>query len=90
MRAVELGQGSADVQARYREPIVALQDDDLELPEEIEYAYYAVYNLFLRHGLAEPIDDWLIVNQAVSSLGVSAEDAWAAALEAPLRKARAG
>ena len=60
------------------------------MPEEIEYAYHSVDNLFLRYGLAEPIDDWLIVNQAVSSLGVNGGDAWGAALDAALRKARAG
>jgi hypothetical protein len=92
LRTVELGADPADVKARYGEPIVALQDDDLELPEEIEFAYYAIHNLFLRYGLAEPIDDWLIVNQAVSALGVhaaGAQGAWDAALEAALLKARA-
>eukprot|EP00163_Fabomonas_tropica_P009530 TRINITY_DN1934_c0_g1_i6.p1 TRINITY_DN1934_c0_g1~~TRINITY_DN1934_c0_g1_i6.p1 ORF type:complete len:118 (+),score=12.19 TRINITY_DN1934_c0_g1_i6:78-431(+) len=27
---------------RYQEPVVAMQDDDIELPSEVEYAYYAV------------------------------------------------
>jgi hypothetical protein len=30
----------------YKEPISALQDDDLDFPGEIALAYYAIYNLF--------------------------------------------
>ena len=30
----------------YKEPISALQDDDLDFPQEIASAYYAIYNLF--------------------------------------------
>ena len=88
LEAAELGQRSADVEERYREPLVALQDDDLELPEELEYAYYAIYNLYSKYVQVEPVDDWLVVNQAVSALGVSSDGAWAAALRAALEKAR--
>lgn len=52
---------------RYQEPIAALQDQDLELPSHIEFAYYAIYNLFQRYVAGAPIDDWLIVNQALAS-----------------------
>ncbi|HEU4326870.1 MAG TPA: ankyrin repeat domain-containing protein [Roseiflexaceae bacterium] len=51
---------------RYREPVVALQDDDLEFEEGVLLGYYAIYNAFLKYALGRPIDDWLIVNQAVS------------------------
>ncbi len=51
---------------RYREPIVALQDDDLGFEGGVLLGYYAIYNAFLKYALGRPIDDWLIVNQAVS------------------------
>ncbi len=60
------GQVLANIAARYREPIVAMQDDDLTFPEPIEFAYYAIYNLFRKYALAQDIDDWLIINQALS------------------------
>ncbi|MGV3526306.1 MAG: DUF3565 domain-containing protein [Candidatus Sericytochromatia bacterium] len=51
---------------RYREPIVALQDLDLEWPEAVEMAYYAMYNALRRHGLGEPVDAEVIVRQVLS------------------------
>jgi len=62
-RSVDVGQ----VGKRYREPITALQDDDLVFPQNITFAYYALYNLFKKYGQGESVDDWLIVNQAISS-----------------------
>jgi hypothetical protein len=56
-----------DIQQRYLEPISALQDDDLEFPDHIEFAYYAIYNLFRKYAQDEMVDDWLIVNQAIAS-----------------------
>src|SRR5579859_272570 len=56
----------ANVHERYREPIVALQDHDLEFPGAVEFAYYSIYNLFRKYAGAEDVDDWLIVNQALS------------------------
>ncbi len=50
-----------------------MQDDDLEFPDDIELAYYSIYNLFRRYVLADSIDDWLIVNQALSAHGESAD-----------------
>ena len=44
-----------------------MQDADLEFPQEIQHAYYALYNLFRKHAIKEDVDDWLIVNQALSS-----------------------
>lgn len=58
---------AADVAQRYYEPMVALQDADLVLPEHIEYAYYAIYNLYKKYLQGAAIDDWLIVNQALSA-----------------------
>ncbi len=56
-----------NVAERYQEPIVALQDDDLTFPENITFAYYAIYNLFKKYVKIEVVDDWLIVNQALST-----------------------
>jgi len=58
---------SERVGRRYQEPITAMQDDDLKFPENIEFAYYAIYNLFRKYALGKDIDDWLIVNQSLSS-----------------------
>ncbi|MBL8513552.1 MAG: hypothetical protein JNJ55_06140 [Betaproteobacteria bacterium] len=55
---------------RYREPIVALQDMDWELPDHLELAYYAIYNAHRRYRLNEAIDERLILQQALSSLPV--------------------
>lgn len=52
---------------RYAEPIAALQDGDLELPDHIEFAWYAIYNLYQKYVLDRAVDDWLIVNQALSA-----------------------
>src|SRR5205085_4181691 len=35
-----------DIWNSYREPISALQDGDLDLPDDIARAYYAIYNLY--------------------------------------------
>ncbi len=65
--AARQGRDTGSVAQRYLEPIAALQDHDLKLPEAVAYAYYAVYNLFRKYtGVAE-VDDWLVVNQALSS-----------------------
>lgn len=58
----------ADVEERYSEPIVAMQDSDLKFPRPIEFAYYAIYNCFCKYALAEKIDPRLIVNQALSCI----------------------
>jgi len=61
------GLDSLNITERYREPIVALQDDDLAFPENIFFAYYAIYNLFKKYAKKEIVDDWLIVNQALAT-----------------------
>lgn len=67
LTSVKAGEDTAGVSQRYLEPIAALQDDDLELPGHIELAYYAIYNLYRRAVEGIAIDDWLIVNQALSA-----------------------
>jgi hypothetical protein len=46
LRSAKAGADLADVGRRYREPIVAMQDDDLEFPDPIQFAYYTVYTAF--------------------------------------------
>jgi hypothetical protein len=67
LRSARAGVDLANVESRYREPIVAMQDDDLTFPDPVEFAYYAIYNCFRKHACGEDIDPWLIVNQALSS-----------------------
>lgn len=65
--AVVRGHDEKKIDWRYAEPISAMQDDDLEFPDNIEFAYYAIYNLFNKYILLQNIDDWLICNQALSA-----------------------
>jgi len=65
--AVKLDDYSQSISNRYREPITAMQDWDLEFPPRIEFAYYSIYNLYQKYGDKREIDDWLIINQALSS-----------------------
>jgi len=69
LESVIAGRDLYSVKERYREPICALQDEDLILPEPSLSAYYAIYNLFKSCVLGAEIDNWLVVNQALSSLG---------------------
>ncbi|MBI3396348.1 MAG: hypothetical protein HY042_10975 [Spirochaetia bacterium] len=69
--------GEADpalVGSRFNEPVTALEDEDLRVPENIRYAYYSIYNLFEKYVTGRDVDDWLIVNQAVSA--TEDEDRW--------------
>lgn len=59
----------SQISERYLEPITALHDDDWSLPDDPQYAFYTIYNTFQKYALGKEIDDWLIVNQALSSLG---------------------
>jgi hypothetical protein len=54
--AAGIGRDSDNIDWRYAEPIAALQDDDLEFPDHIEFAYYAIYNLFKKYVKGEKID----------------------------------
>lgn len=67
--SIRAGRDLADIEARYGEPIAALQDRDLELWDEAEFAFYAIYNAFQLHVLGKSIEDWLIVSQVLSSIG---------------------
>lgn len=64
---------AAAIAQRYLEPIAALQDFDLELPDKIQFAYYAIYNAFRKYAAGESTDDWLIVNQALSAMPANAD-----------------
>ena len=67
LRSARAGSDIANVDERYGEPITALQDEDLTFPEAITYAYYSIYNAFNKYAKNKNIDDWVIVNQALSS-----------------------
>ena len=62
-----VGKDLAKVASRYMEPITAMQDGDLDFPEPINFAYYAIYNLFEHYAMDQPVKPWLIVNQAISA-----------------------
>lgn len=65
---VEQEQVQSKLYSAYNEPIVALQDQDWELPEYAEYAYYALYNLWRKYMLKQRLDPLLILNQALASI----------------------
>ena len=88
LAAVRSGQGIAALDRRYGEPRAALQDRDLTFPDPVEFAYYAVFNFFRKYALNEEVDDWLIVNQAVSS--EADETKWERALSRAIEEARRG
>jgi len=85
LACVQAGTPAGDIAHRYLEPITAMHEDDLELPDPVQFAYYAIYNLFRRYALGRPIDDWLIVNQALSSSLQATE--WALRLHDVIRRA---
>lgn len=70
--SAQIGKNLRNSDYRYSEPISAMQDDDLTFPNHIELAFYSIYNLFQKYVLNRNIDDWLIVNQALSA-EISAE-----------------
>ncbi len=56
-----------DTDYRFAEPIAAIQDDDLSFINHIELAFFSIYNLFQKYVLHREIEDWVIVNQALSA-----------------------
>jgi hypothetical protein len=70
LAAIRERHDQANIAARYREPIVSLQDSDLVLSESAEFAYYAVYNAFCLHVMGRKVDPWTIVNQVLSAVGL--------------------
>lgn len=67
LQAVIDGLPNKRIEECYLEPIAALQDMDWEPPENIEYAFYSIYNLYRKYCEGAEIDDWLIINQSLSS-----------------------
>jgi stalled ribosome rescue protein Dom34 len=86
LRSARESRDIAEVDRRYSEPIAAMQDDDLSFPKPITFAYYAVYNMFNKYVRNEAVDDWLIVNQALSA--ETDESRWQSLLEAAIERAR--
>ena len=84
VRAVRTGEGVDAVDRRYGEPKTALQDNDLSFPEPVEFASYAILNYFRKYALRRDVDDWLIVNQAISSVD---ERKWEDTLRSAIEKA---
>ncbi|MFN3150717.1 hypothetical protein [Bremerella sp.] len=82
---MDSGGDALEIDRSYAEPIAALHDGDLVIPEPIAFAYYAIYNGFRKYALHREVDDWLIVNQALSS--VEDQAVWAKNLEAAIDKA---
>jgi len=85
LRCVRYGTDPSSVAGRYGEPIVAMQDDDLEFPDHVDFAYYAIFNCFRRHALNDDLDAWLVVNQALSA--ETDECRWRPMLEAAIATA---
>lgn len=67
LAAVRAGTDSANIGQRYLEPLAALKDDDLVLPEAAQFAFYAIYNAFECYVRQRKTDEWTIVNQALAS-----------------------
>jgi len=63
---ITVSEDVANVWVRFGEPICAMQEGSFELPEPLDFAYYSIYNAFRLHVRAQPIDPWLVVNQALS------------------------
>jgi hypothetical protein len=78
-RAVREGSDTVDAKATdrdYAEPIVAMQDEDLDFPAAIELAYHAIYNLHrlvFRIGPGLPKEE-LVIQQVAACVGVDAAD----------------
>ncbi|WP_426113845.1 hypothetical protein [Massilia sp. PWRC2] len=78
---VQSGQDGQAFDALYREPLAALQDDEVALPEKALFvaliaalfAYYAIRNLLTAHALHRPLDRSLVIDQALAA--ISEEDA---------------
>jgi hypothetical protein len=66
---------SAQTDKDYAEPIVAMQDQDLDFPGHIEQAYYAIYNLhqIVFRRPAAP-DELIVLGQVASALDVDMDD----------------
>jgi hypothetical protein len=67
LAAVEGGEDLLGIERDYVEPIVAMQDGDLDMPPEVKDAYYSIYNLvrFARGDAGSTAV--LVLDQAISS-----------------------
>lgn len=74
LASIRAGNDLALIQSRYHEPIVALHDEDLVLPDKAEFAFYAIYNAFRLHVMGDQFDSWLIVNQALATVEPEARE----------------
>lgn len=83
--SAQKGENLHDTNYRYAEPIAALQDDDLSFPGNITLGFYSIYNLFEKYVGNRNIDDWLIVNQALSA--EIEEEQWTELLKNAIEKA---
>ncbi len=54
--AIITGKYSANINWRYAEPITAMHDEDLEFPDNIKFAYYAICNRFNKYILQQNSD----------------------------------
>ncbi len=62
------------VEESYNESVAALQDEDFDLSEKLEFAFYAIYNAFNLYICKKAIDPWLIANQALSAIDANNPD----------------
>lgn len=74
--AVRRGEDIKGIQTRYLEPLSALQDGDLELPDGVEFAFYAIYNAFRRYVLGANVEETLIVKQALAASPDAERGSW--------------
>lgn len=84
---VQSGQHDHALDALYREPLAALQDEDVALPDKALFAYYAIRNLYVANALQRPLDGSLVVHQALAAVG---EDDGGPALTAAVNSVVAG
>ncbi|MEO8705731.1 MAG: hypothetical protein ABI867_37210 [Kofleriaceae bacterium] len=68
---VDAKQSDAD----FTEPIVAMQDDDLDLPRPVAQAYYAIFNLHrIVFRLPHVPEDHVVLSQVASAVEVDVDD----------------
>jgi hypothetical protein len=67
LKAITHGGNTENISKRYLEPIAAMHHADLEFPDQVEFAYYSIFNAFKFCSLRKSIDEKLILNQALSS-----------------------
>jgi len=73
LEAIKSQSSGEKIAKDYQEPICSMQDEDWVFNDDAQMAYYAIYNTFSKYVEHKEIDDWVIVNQALSSLGQGAD-----------------